>query len=115
VLDGYPRVLATGCSLAWPGIGRLYRVGYWVFLLIMIAGALLIFQYLTSHMRTLVDFAATVAFLSAPLFAYLNYRVISGGSLPAEAIPPKWLLLLSWAGLVFLVGFSVLYVRVRFG
>ncbi|UCE60013.1 MAG: Nramp family divalent metal transporter [Phycisphaerales bacterium] len=115
VLDGYPRVLTAGCRLAWPGTVGFQKVAYWVFLLIMIVGALLIFQYLTSHMRTLVDFAASVAFLSAPLFAYLNYRVIAGGSLPREAIPPRWLLVLSWAGLVFLAGFSILYLEVRFG
>ena len=75
----------------------------------MIAGALFICRFLTSRMRTLVDFAATVAFLSAPLFAYLNCRVISVGNLPPEARPPKWLKALSWAGLVFLICFSVLF------
>ena len=31
-----------------------------------------------------MDLATTLAFLSAPLFAYLNYRVVSGGRLPKE-------------------------------
>ena len=78
-------------------------------------GALVIFGFLTSHMRTLVDFATTVAFLSAPLFAYLNYRVISSGKLPTEAVPPTWLKVLTWAGLIFLIVFSVLFLYVRFG
>ena len=81
----------------------------------MMAGALLIYQYLTSHMRTLVDFAATLAFLSAPLFAYLNCRAISAAKLPAEAAPPKWLRALSWAGLVFLTLFSIFFLIVLFG
>ncbi|NIP86200.1 MAG: divalent metal cation transporter, partial [Planctomycetales bacterium] len=62
-----------------------------------------------------VDFATTLAFLSAPLFAYLNFRVISAANLPKAAAPPKWLHLLSWAGLVFLTCFSILFLVVRFG
>jgi Mn2+/Fe2+ NRAMP family transporter len=114
VLDGYPRVLTAGCRLAWPGAEKLGKAPYWAFLVVMMAGALLIYSYLTSHMRTLVDFAATLAFLSAPLFAYLNYRVISTAKLPAEAIPPTWLKVLSWAGLFFLTCFSILFLVVRF-
>jgi Mn2+/Fe2+ NRAMP family transporter len=79
------------------------------------AGSLLIFAFLTSHMRTLVDFTMTLAFLSAPLFAYLNCRVISAGTLPREAAPPNWLRVLGWLGLLFLICFSILYLVVRFG
>lgn len=119
VLDGYPRVLTAGCRLAWPGAEKLGKAPYWIFMIVMMAGALLVYKYLTSRMRTLVDFAATLAFLSAPLFAYLNCRAISAAKLPAEAAPPKWLQVLSWAGLVFLILFSILFsilfLIVRFG
>ncbi len=113
VLDGYPRVLAAGCRLAWPGAERLGQAPYWACAVVMMAGALLIYLCLTSVMRSLVDFATTLAFLSAPLFAYLNYRVISTAALPREAIPPKWLKVLSWAGLAFLTCFSILFLVVR--
>lgn len=115
VLDGYPRVLTAGCRLAWPGVERTGKAPYWVFLIVMMGGALLIYRYLTSHMQTLVDFATTLAFLSAPMFAYLNYRVIFSGELPAEAVPPKWLRTLAWIGLIFLTCFSILFLIVRFG
>ncbi|MBU0718504.1 MAG: divalent metal cation transporter [Planctomycetes bacterium] len=115
VLDAYPRVLSAGGRLVWPGLNRFGRAPYWIVVLIMVAGALLIFGFLTSHMRTLVDVVTTVAFLSAPLFAWLNCRAIRVGNLSAEAAPPAWLRLLSWAGLVFLTGFSILFLVVRFG
>jgi Mn2+/Fe2+ NRAMP family transporter len=114
VLDGYPRVLSAGCRLVWPTLGRFGNMPYWVFLLVMIAGALLIFWKVTSVMSSLVRFAMTLAFLSAPLFAYLNHRVITSGDLPSEAAPPRWLRLLSWTGLVFLSCFSVLFLVVWF-
>lgn len=113
VLDGYPRVLTAGCRLAWPGVEKFGKAPYWVVMVVMMAGALLILRCLTKHMQGLVDFAATLAFLSAPLFAYLNWRVIATGDLPNEAVPPKWLRWLTWAGLVFLTGFSILYLIVR--
>ena len=111
----FSSVLTAGGRLAWPAADGLQKGLFWTFVLVMIAGALLIFKYFTSHMRTLVDFAATVAFVSAPLFAYLNVRVISHGNLPSEAAPPRWLYVLSWAGLVFLTCFSVLFLVVHFG
>jgi Mn2+/Fe2+ NRAMP family transporter len=57
----------------------------------------------------------TLAFLSAPLFAYLNHRVMTTAKLPAGAAPPRWLNALSWTGLVFLTCFSILFLVVRFG
>ena len=115
VLDGYPRVLTAGCRLVWPGAQRLGNTPYWAFMIAMIAGALLIYIYLTSRMLTLVDFATTLAFVSAPLFAYLNCRAISAAKLDADAAPPKWLRILSWVGLLFLTGFSILFLVMRFG
>lgn len=115
VMDGYPRVLTAGCRLAWPGAERLRRAPYWAFVIAMAAGAVLIFQFLTSHMRTLVDVVTTLAFLSAPLFAYLNHRVMATAELPTGAAPPRWLNALSWAGLAFLTCFSILFLVVRFG
>jgi len=115
VLDGYPRVLTAGCRVAWPGAQKLGKAPYWAFMIVMMLGALLIYRYLTSRMLTLVDFATVLAFLSAPLFAYLNCRAIAVGKLPKEAAPPKWLSVLSWAGLIFLTCFSVLFLVVHFG
>ncbi len=113
VIDAYPRVLCAGVRTAWPRSERLGRQPYWVVMVVMMVSALCIFRFWTSHMRPLVDFAATVAFLSAPLFAYLNVRVIRSGGLPREASPPKWLIWLSWSGLAFLTGFSILYLLMR--
>jgi len=114
VLDGYPRVLTAGCRLVWPGAQRLGRAPYWVFMILMMIGAVLILLCVTSVMRPLIDCTMTLAFLSAPLFAYLNCRAISGAQLPRESAPPKWLRVLSWAGLIFLTCFSILFLIVHF-
>lgn len=115
VLDGYPRVLTAGCQLVRPGMVKLGKAPYWAFMVLMMAGALLIYKFLTSRMLALVDFATTLAFVSAPLFAYLNCRAISTAKLKGDAAPPTWLRILSWLGLAFLTGFSILFLVVRFG
>ena len=114
VLDGYPRVLTAGCHIVRPGMAKLGQAPYWVFMFIMMAGALLIYGFLTSHMRTLVDVATTLAFLSAPLFAFMNLRVIAVARLPRAMAPPRWLTVLGWVGLGFLTCFSILFLVVHF-
>jgi len=114
VLDGYPRVVSAGCRVAWPAVERAPRVPYWIVVALMIVGALVIYKFFIDRMLTLVDLTTTLAFLSAPLFAYLNYRVIRTGKLPAEARPSLWLYVLTWVGLLFFVCFSVVYLIMRF-
>jgi len=115
VLDGYPRVFMAGYRLLRPGAPPARTTPYWAYLVVMVVGAMLILTYLTAHMRQLLDLVTTTAFLSAPLFAYLNYRAIVAAPLPDEAVPPAWLRVLSWIGLAFLIFFSLLFVWVRFG
>jgi Mn2+/Fe2+ NRAMP family transporter len=115
VLDGYPRVVTAGCQVVWPGAKQLGRVPYWIVVAIMGAGALLIFGFLTSRMRVLVDVTTTVAFLSAPLFAVLNCRAVAVGPVPKNAAPPRWLTALSWAGVIFLSAFCIVFLVVHFG
>ena len=111
VLDGYPRVIAAGVC-EWGLItGRNEKKWYWVLNLLMCGGALAIIAWLPQRsMLALVGFITTVAFLSAPLLAWLNHLTLKKAGLPPEAAPPAWLWWLSRAGIVFLLGFSCLYI-----
>ncbi len=115
VLDGYPRVLTAGIRLLAPRAERFGNAPHWVFMALMMVGALLVFVYVTSVMGTLVRFTMTVAFLSAPLFAYLNCRVLALPDVPPEARPAGWLRTLAWVGLAFLVCFSIVFLVMHFG
>ncbi len=72
--------------------------------------AVLIIGVFTSSMRSLLDFATVISFLAAPFFAYINFKVVKSDFLPKEYHPKKGLTILSWAGLIFLLGFSVLFI-----
>jgi Mn2+/Fe2+ NRAMP family transporter len=118
VVDGVPRVTAAAFETIWPATARWNRVLYWGFMIAGIGGTMIILAYFTTdHMRSLVDFVTTLAFLSAPLLAYIGCRVNRLDNIPKEHAAPAWLRVLSWSGLAFLTGFSILYIvsRLRYG
>ena len=66
------------------------------------------------EVRAQYHLAESLAFLSAPLFAYLDYRVIRTGKLLEETKPQAWLHVLTWIGQTFLACFSAVYLVMHF-
>lgn len=58
--------------------------------------------------RDLIDFTTTLSFLVAPVIAIVNFRLMNKKYIGDAAQPPKWMKILSYAGIVFLLAFSVL-------
>lgn len=111
-LDAYPRVIQSlGKALYPERIDRkkekqLYRTT----MLILVAGSIMLITYLSSSMRFLVDMATTLSFITAPLIAILNHKVIHGNSVPVAARPPRWLSLYSVGGIILISGFTGFYI-----
>jgi Mn2+/Fe2+ NRAMP family transporter len=113
VLDGYARTLANGFRLlVRPSVAHDPR---WtvaaMILLVVLAEAIIAF--FMSGMRALVDVATVLAFLTAPLVAVLNFRVVRAPHVPAAGRPGPALVALSWAGIAFLAGFGIFWLKVR--
>ena len=72
--------------------------------------SLIIIGIFTSSLKVLVDVVTSIAFIAAPIFAWLNYKVITSSLTPKQYQPKKWLLALGKLGLTYLVVFSVLYI-----
>lgn len=85
---------------------------YWILLVALIAGSLVILVFFLENMRALVDFATSIAFLTAAILAYLNVRVMSRADIPDEHRQGPIARGLGIVGLVFLVLFSFYYVYV---
>jgi len=51
----------------------------------------------------------TLAFLAAPFFGYLNFRLILSEHTPKEARPSWGMVALSWLGLLYLVVLGAMY------
>lgn len=112
VSDAYPRVLSALTAMAWPAIRErrggppaVFAGGFFL----VAAGALILIHFFGGALTTLVDFATTLSFLSAPILAWLNLRLVIGPLMPAEHRPGTGLRVLAIAGLIFLAGFSLLW------
>lgn len=114
VTDGFPRVLQRATGLLAPrlGPGRLDRL-YWVWMLVVVGGALLVIRSFLDRLTLMVDLATTLSFLTAPVLSWFNLKVVTGPHMPAEAVPPRWLLRLSWVGLVLAAVFAAVYLGWR--
>jgi len=109
LIDAYPRSLSVGLQTAFPQLpGSAAR---WHLGTMVVAGFIgwLIIAFSPGAFTTLIDWITTIAFLTAPVFAFLNFRLVYSKHLPATHRPPRWHFLLSVAGMIFLVGFSGLF------
>lgn len=113
VLDGYARTLAGGLGLL-AGRDQEQRRRDGFLLMPVVAGlGLVVIAFFLTGMRLLVDVATVLAFLAAPVLAWLNLKVVRGPKVPPQHRPGRVLTALTWVGLAFLVGFGLLWVWVR--
>ncbi len=109
VTDAYPRVSRQIISLVKEGYDASSKKNYRV-LIVLISTFSLIALYLAgSRFTFMVDLATTLSFLTAPVLAFINYRLVMSSHFPDKYRPPKWLRILSWGGILFLSGFALLY------
>ncbi|PIE03890.1 MAG: permease [Acidobacteria bacterium] len=112
-LDAFPRVLTQTLQLLTSRkLGP--RRSYWGSLAVVTAGTTVLLRGFTHQMTAMVDLATTLSFLTAPVLAFFNYKVVFSSWFPSASRPPAWLRLLSWAGMVFLTGFSLTFIYWRF-
>jgi Mn2+/Fe2+ NRAMP family transporter len=113
VFDAYPRTLQASMSFIFKNKYKSDKTVYTLWLFFLSITSVLIVWLFTSGLKTLMDFATVISFLAAPVFAFINYRVVISKHFPKEAQPKTWLRILSWMGIIFLVGFCILYFYFR--
>lgn len=113
-LDGYPRSLAACCALIKDlppaGFVNIHRV--WI--IVSVALASLVVLFFVQNLLQLLSFAAIISFVTSPVLAYINYRVMNGQNVPEAYRPGLFLTLLSWAGLAFFSVMTLGYLYVSF-
>ena len=113
ILDAYPRVLKPLTAILLPKVKRKKtNIDWesWFWIVMVAAGALILLTVLSSTMRTMVDIATTLSFVTAPLLAILNYKVVTNKHMPAEGKPKLWLKIYAWTGIIFLSLFSLFFI-----
>jgi len=74
-LDDYPRVLQISTISKFPKIsfaGKFEQRICWFWILIPVAGTLILISFLPNSMRFMVDFATTISYKTAPVLASLT-------------------------------------------
>ncbi len=120
VFDGYARALERTLELAFMSEekaaaalhdSKIYNLS----LATLAIGAFLIIALFLEHFKVLVDVATTISFLIAPIVAVANMRLMTKKYISEAAIPPLWMRILSYAGLIFLTGFALFFLVVKLG
>ncbi|TGN10384.1 Nramp family divalent metal transporter [Leptospira ilyithenensis] len=113
--DAYPRVVANASQRVIPRLASVSREKlYWIWIVVVALGSVGILAFFLTSMKGLVDFATTASFLNAPILALIHHLILFGKDIPKEHRPSPFVNLLSWFGIVFLFGFSIYFLQVRF-
>ncbi|MCZ4372298.1 Nramp family divalent metal transporter [Vibrio diazotrophicus] len=109
VIDGYSRVIAESQRLIKEDKEQNPKV-LQTWMIVVSAASLAIIVFYASALLPMLDFAMVMAFMTTPIFALLNYILVTKTVLPKElAVGPK-LKALSILGLVYLFGFLALFI-----
>ncbi|MFZ3274863.1 MAG: divalent metal cation transporter, partial [Lutibacter sp.] len=105
-LDASPRAMTKAFELLSQ---KSYKNMYWFWISFLSIGTISILIFFKSEMGILVKTATILSFLTAPFYAIVNYILISSKHTPEEWRPSLQLKILSWFGILFLIGFSIWY------
>ncbi|EKO3409140.1 Nramp family divalent metal transporter [Vibrio fluvialis] len=109
VIDGYSRVIAETQRLLKEQKEQSPKVlqGW---MILVSAASLAIIVFFASALMPMLNFAMIMAFMTTPVFALLNYVLVTRTELPEELkVGPK-LKALSILGLIYLFGFLALFI-----
>ena len=111
VLDGYARSAKECLRLTFQRENKIpyYTIIIWAIIL----GSLIIISLFGSSIKSLVDLATTISFMIAPFVAFANYKLVSTPYVGKENSPKIWLKYLAIGGMIYLIGFGMLFLYAR--
>ena len=111
VLDGYARSAEECFRLTFSRESKIpyYTIIIWAIIL----GSLIIISLFGSSIKSLVDLATTISFMIAPFVAFANYKLVSTPYVGKENSPQTWLKYLAIGGMIYLIGFGMLFLYAR--
>jgi Mn2+/Fe2+ NRAMP family transporter len=113
-LDAFPRVIREASIIIYPPIKDQGDKIYLISIIFVSTVSVIIIGMFINSMKNLIDFATILAFLAAPIFAYINLRAVTQDHMPEGTRPSRPMLIFSWMGIVFLSGFGILFLVWRF-
>lgn len=113
-IDGYPRALAASLQRMVPAWGQRFNRLHNAAIVIISLLSLIVVGYFDKSLKSMLNMAMILSFLAAPVFAVINYRIVTADFMPQDHRPGKVFRILSRAGILFLTGFSILFIVSRF-
>ena len=108
-LDASPRAMHKTTQLLFK---RNFSKGYLFWIVLLTLGTISIFFFFISEMGVLIKTATILSFITAPFYAIINYKLICSRHTPKKWRPDTSLHILSWLGILFLIGFSLWYLTI---
>jgi Mn2+/Fe2+ NRAMP family transporter len=105
-LDASPRAMSKASQLI---LNKKNKDFYLLWICILAVGTSLVFLLLLTEMGLLVQIATVLSFITAPFYAILNYCLIYSSHMPVNERPGFKTKILSISGIIFLSGFSIIY------
>ena len=105
-LDASPRAMSKASQLI---LNKKNKDFYLIWISILAIGTSLVFLLLLTEMGLLVQIATVLSFITAPFYALLNYKLIFSINMPENERPGTKTKMLSIFGIIFLSGFTVIY------
>lgn len=108
-LDASPRAMHKTSQLLFKNS---FNRGYIFWIALLTIGTISILLFFISEMGLLIKIATILSFITAPFYAIVNYKLISSSLTPKKWRPSKPMHILSWFGILFLIGFSIWYLTI---
>ncbi len=109
MIDGYSRAVSEAqLLLQRKPLNQPKHYNSWVMIVSVLA--ITIVTLFISSLMSMLDFAMIMAFITTPIFAALNYILVTKTELPDELKMGTKLKALSIVGLIYLFGFLAIFV-----
>ena len=105
-LDASPRSMARSTELLF---NKTFKANYISWIILLSIGTIIILTLFISNMITMIKIATIISFLTAPFYAIANFILISSKHTPKEWHPSMPMKIVSYLGIIFLIGFSIWY------
>jgi Mn2+/Fe2+ NRAMP family transporter len=112
-IDAYPRVVARTWKILYPNQIKDLDKAYWVLIVLVALGAVAILIFFQESMKTMVDFATTISFVTAPIIAFIHFKISRSKEIQEKHPSSLLSKVVSWLGLVFLTVFALYYCYIQ--
>ncbi len=109
-LDACPRVAGSVLQQLVPSLKIDESKLYIIFLITQIIGASLILIFFMTSFRTFIDFATSVAFISAPVLSWFNHRAIFSNEIEPDLQPGRFLRMWSMLSIFVMLSVALYYI-----